>query len=72
MSDLRADVARESPSVHVSRQMPVISAAEPFDLAAPPTGRLVTTVDELVVRAPVMRIFEIAAAVEWEDDEGEL
>jgi hypothetical protein len=37
---------------------------EPFRLGPPPTGRLVTTVDELLVRAPVSRIFEIAAAVE--------
>jgi hypothetical protein len=44
--------------------MSVISTAEPFALAAPPSGRLVTTVDELVVRAPVTRIFDIAAAVE--------
>ena len=37
---------------------------EPIRLGPPPTGRLVTTVDELLVRAPVSRIFEIAAAVE--------
>lgn len=37
---------------------------EPFPLGPPPTGRLVTTVDEQVVRAPVARIFAIAAAVE--------
>jgi hypothetical protein len=36
----------------------------PFVLGPPPTDRLVTTVDEQVVRAPVARIFEIAAAVE--------
>jgi hypothetical protein len=44
--------------------MSVISAAAPFELGPPPTDRLVTTVDELLVRAPVQRIFEIAAAVE--------
>lgn len=36
----------------------------PFELDAPGTGRLVTTVDERVVRAPVERIFRIAAAVD--------
>jgi ribosome-associated toxin RatA of RatAB toxin-antitoxin module len=35
-----------------------------FPLGPPPPGRLVTTVDEQLVRAPVSRIFEIAAAVE--------
>lgn len=37
---------------------------EPFHLDAPGTGRLVTTVDEHVVRAPVERIFRLAADVE--------
>ncbi|MBL0939236.1 MAG: hypothetical protein IBJ03_10090 [Gemmatimonadaceae bacterium] len=36
----------------------------PFDLGSPATDRLVTTVDELLVRAPVQRMFTIAAAVE--------
>jgi hypothetical protein len=36
----------------------------PFDLGPPAANRLVTTVDELLVRAPVQRIFAIAAAVE--------
>ncbi|MCE2900703.1 MAG: SRPBCC family protein [Gemmatimonas sp.] len=36
----------------------------PFVLGPPPADRLVTTVDEQVVRAPLQRIFEIAAAVE--------
>lgn len=42
----------------------MISTAAPFALGPPPAGKLVTTVDERVVRAPVSRIFEIAAAVE--------
>ena len=37
---------------------------EPFPLGPPPSDRLVTTVDEQIVRAPVSRIFAIAAAVE--------
>jgi ribosome-associated toxin RatA of RatAB toxin-antitoxin module len=41
-----------------------MSDLPPYDLGPPPTGRLVTTVDELVVRAPVERIFEIASLVE--------
>ncbi|MFN5582560.1 SRPBCC family protein [Gemmatimonas sp.] len=41
-----------------------LSSAAPFDLGPPPAGRLVTTIDEQLVRAPVQRIFEIAAAVE--------
>lgn len=36
----------------------------PFTLEAPPHDRLVVTVDELVVRAPVQEIFTVAAAVE--------
>jgi hypothetical protein len=36
----------------------------PFVLGPPSADRLVTTVDEQVVRAPLRRIFEIAAAVE--------
>lgn len=35
-----------------------------YDLGAPPTGRLLTTVDEQLVRAPVQRIFDIAREVE--------
>lgn len=35
-----------------------------YDLGPPPTNRLLTTVDELLVRAPVQRIFEIAREVE--------
>ncbi len=35
-----------------------------FSLGPPPTGRLVTQVDEQLVRAPVDRIFAVAAAVE--------
>lgn len=35
-----------------------------YDLGAPPTDRLVTTVDELLVRAPLRRIFDIAREVE--------
>ena len=37
---------------------------DPFPLGPPPAGRLVTTVDEQLIRSPVRRIFEIAAAVE--------
>ncbi len=35
-----------------------------YDLGAPPSGRLLTTVDEQLVRAPVQRIFDIAREVE--------
>ena len=35
-----------------------------YNLGPPPAGRLMTTVDEEVVRAPVRRIFEIAREVE--------
>ncbi len=35
-----------------------------YDLGPPPAGRLMTTVDEAVVRAPVARIFDIAREVE--------
>jgi len=35
-----------------------------YDLGAPPSGRLLTTVDEAGVRAPVQKIFEIAREVE--------
>lgn len=35
-----------------------------YDLGAPPANRLLTTVDEQLVRAPVQRIFEIAREVE--------
>ena len=35
-----------------------------YELGPPPDGRLMTTVDEAVVRAPVSRIFDIARAVE--------
>lgn len=35
-----------------------------YNLESPPAGRLMTTVDEQLVRAPVRKIFEIAAAVE--------
>lgn len=36
----------------------------PFALDAPRRDRLVITVDELIVRAPVREIFTVAAAVE--------
>ena len=35
-----------------------------YDLGPPPAGRLMTTVDEQLVRAPLRRIFEIARQVE--------
>jgi ribosome-associated toxin RatA of RatAB toxin-antitoxin module len=35
-----------------------------YDLGPPPAGRLMTTVDEALVRAPVARMFEIAREVE--------
>ncbi|MEO7520409.1 MAG: SRPBCC family protein [Gemmatimonas sp.] len=35
-----------------------------YDLGPPPSGCLLTTVDETVVRAPVKKIFEIAREVE--------
>jgi len=40
------------------------SLAAPFALGALPTDRVLTTVDERLVRAPVARIFEIAREVE--------
>lgn len=35
-----------------------------YDLGPPPAGRLLTTVDEATVRAPVRKIFDIAREVE--------
>ncbi len=35
-----------------------------YELGPPPVGRLMTTVDETLVRAPVSRIFDIAREVE--------
>ena len=35
-----------------------------YDLGPPPTGRLLTTVDEAIVRAPARKIFDIAREVE--------
>lgn len=47
------------------------SLLPPFALPALPTDRLLTTVDALVIRSPVQRIFEIAAAVErWPEHLG--
>ena len=41
---------------------------EPYELGPMPTGRLLETVDELLVRAPVAVIFELARDVErWPD-----
>ena len=36
----------------------------PFQIGAPRTGRAMTTVDDLVVRAPVATVFRVVAAVE--------
>lgn len=44
--------------------MPMIGTCEPFPLAPLPTGRRLRTVDERVVRAPLGRIFSLAADVE--------
>ncbi|MFL5608175.1 MAG: type II toxin-antitoxin system RatA family toxin [Gemmatimonadaceae bacterium] len=41
-----------------------MSLPVPYDLGPMPTGRTMTTVDEQLVRAPVARIFTLAADVE--------
>jgi ribosome-associated toxin RatA of RatAB toxin-antitoxin module len=41
-----------------------MSLPVPYDLGPMPTGRAMTTVDEQLVRAPVARIFALAADVE--------
>lgn len=44
--------------------MTAVTVGPPLRLGPMPTGRLMTTVDERLVRAPVRRIFDIARQVE--------
>ena len=58
-------MARDS---HVERRylfsMTIPPLRPSFALGAPPTDRIMTTVDERLVRAPMTRVFEIAREVE--------